>query len=139
MHINYGYKYYKPNLDHAYIHVVKLNLQCIILCIYMLAWIVWHQLQLLCLACMTRCVTKATPFQFIDGNILKSCRIGLTNHTLPISHHIMPLVINVLRSGHRHTQTQTHILTRNQKRFQETWGVRASGLKSYHESLFMKL
>ena len=61
------------------------------------------------------CVTKATPFQFIDGNILKSCRMGLTHHTWPILHHIMPLVINALGGGH--TDTGTHILTHKQKRF----------------------
>ena len=63
-----------------------------------------------------RCVTKATPIQFIDGNKLKSCRMGLTNHTRPISHHITPLVINGLGGGH----TDTHILTHKQKQFQET-------------------
>ena len=58
---------------------------------------------------MTRCVTKATLFQFIDGNILKSCRMGLTNLTKPILHHITPLVINALGGGHKtHTETHTH-------------------------------
>ena len=57
--------------------------------------------------CTTRCVTKATPFQFIDGNILKSCRTGLTNHTQSISHHVTLLVINSL--GSWHTDTHTHI------------------------------
>ena len=46
------------------------------------------------------------PIQFINGNKLKSCKTGLTNHTRPISHLIMPLVINVLWG--RHTDTQTH-------------------------------
>ena len=31
----------------------------------------------LCLACATRCVTKATSIQFIDGNKLKSCKINV--------------------------------------------------------------
>ena len=73
-------------------------------------------------------VTKAMPFQFIDGNILKSCKTGLTNHTQPISHHIMPLVINALSGGQterqtdRQTdrQTHTHIPMHEQKQFQET-------------------
>ena len=51
-----------------------------------------------------RCVIKATPIQFIDGNKLKSCRTGLTNHTWPLSHPIMPLVINAFGAD-----TQTHI------------------------------
>ena len=41
--------------------------------------------------------------------------MGLTNHTQPISHHIMPLAINALRAD-----TQTHIPTCQQKQFQET-------------------
>ena len=56
---------------------------------------------------MTCCVTEATPIQFIDGNKLKSCRMGLTNHTWPISHNITPLVINGFGGRHR----DTHILT----------------------------
>ena len=61
-------------------------------------------------------VTKAMPIPFIDCNKLKSCRMGLTNHTQPISHHIMPLVINVLRGRHTHTHTdaQTKTILRNQ-------------------------
>ena len=54
---------------------------------------------------MTRRVTKATPIQFIDSNKLKSCRIGLANHTRPISHNITPLVMNGLGSGHTDRQT----------------------------------
>ena len=44
----------------------------------------------------------------------------LTNHTWPISHHIMPLVITALRGGHtdtdkhRHTYVQTKTISRNQ-------------------------
>ena len=55
------------------------------------------------------CVNKATPIHFIDGKKLKSCRMGLTNHTGPISHYIMPLV-NALE-----VDTQTHILMHDQK------------------------
>ena len=55
-------------------------------------------------------VTKATSIQFIDGNKLKSCRTGLTNHTWPISRCIMPLVINVLGGGHAtDRQTDTYV------------------------------
>ena len=54
---------------------------------------------------MMYCLAKATPIQFINGNKLKSCRMGLTNHTQPVSHHIMPLVINALEGGHTDTQT----------------------------------
>ena len=60
----------------------------------------------LCLACIMHCVTKATPIQFINSNKLKSCRMGLSNHTQPISHHINPQIINAL--GRRHTHTQTY-------------------------------
>ena len=74
---------------------------------------------------MTCCVTKVMPIQFIDSNILKSCITGSTNHTKPISHHIMPLVINALRADtqtHRQThtdrQTDTHIAMYKQKQFQ---------------------
>ena len=70
-----------------------------------------------------RCVTKAKPFKFIDGNILKSCRTGLTDHTQPISHYITPLVINALRVDvHTHTNTHTykaHILMHKQKDFKK--------------------
>ena len=76
-------------------------------------WLVRHQLRHVCLACMMRCVTSAMVLQFIDDNILKSFRMGLTNHTWPISHHIRLLVIIGLGVG-------THILMHEQKRFQET-------------------
>ena len=82
---------------------------------------------------MTRYVTKAMAIQFINSNKLKSCKMGLTNHTWPISHHITPLVINGLRGGH--TDTDTHIPIREQKRFQETrhaaFGC-LSGFKNRH-------
>ena len=60
------------------------------------------------------CVNKAMPFQFIDSNKVKSTRMGLTNHTWPISHHIVPLVINDLGGRHtdRHAHTHTHTHTR---------------------------
>ena len=45
---------------------------------------------------------------FIDGNKLKSCRTGLTDHIQHISHHIMLLVINGFGCGHTDTQTHTH-------------------------------
>ena len=87
--------------------------------ICLLLWLIRCQLQHHCLVCMMHCVTKTTPIKFIDGNKLKSCRTGLTNHTRPISHHITPLVINALRSD-THTQTHRHILMCQQKWFQET-------------------
>ena len=84
----------------------------------------------------TRCVTKAMPFQFIDGNILKSCRTGLTNHTRPISHHIMQLVINTLKGGHTdthtHTDAQTKMISRNQACV--TFGL-TPGLKIFRISI----
>ena len=40
----------------------------------------------------------------------KSHKTYLTDHTQSISHHIMLLVINTLRSGHTHTHTHTHTL-----------------------------
>ena len=43
-----------------------------------------------------------------DGKKLKSCRTGLTNHTQSISHHVIPLVINVLGGGHKHTHICIH-------------------------------
>ena len=70
------------------------------------------------------CVNMATPIYFIDGKchnykLIKSresCETCLTNHTRPISHHIMPLVINALGGGHTdtHTDTQTKAISRNQ-------------------------
>ena len=59
-------------------------------------------------------VTKAMPFQFIDGNKLKTYKMGLTNHTWPISHHITPLVINGFTGGHTHTDARTKTISRNQ-------------------------
>ena len=63
----------------------------------------------------THCVTNATPFQFIDGNILKNYRMGLNNHTRPISHHITPLPINALGGGHTDKQTDRHTYQRVSK------------------------
>ena len=59
--------------------------------------------------------TKAKPSQFINGNILKSCRMALTNRTWSILHHITPLVSNALRG--RHIQIP---MCKKQKQFQET-------------------
>ena len=74
------------------------------------------------------CVTEAMHIHFINGNHhIKQLRAGeshktcLINHTQSKSHHIMPLVINVLRvdtqtltqiqtQKHRHTHTQAHKL-----------------------------
>ena len=81
-------------------------------------WLVQHQFLLLCLACTMHCVTKATSIQFINGNKPNSCRMDLINHIRPISHNIMPLVINDLGGEH------TRIPTCKQKLFQEsshTW------------------
>ena len=67
---------------------------------------------------MVHCVAKATPIQFIDGNKLNSFRTGLTNHTWPISYHIMLLLINVLEGRHTdactHTDMQTKMVARSQ-------------------------
>ena len=69
---------------------------------------------------------------------IKSCRLArecvficetcLTNCTRPISHHIMPLVINALRGGHTDTQTHTHtyIPMCEPKQFQENRCVQLS-------------
>ena len=73
------------------------------------------------------CVTKATPIHFTDGKChikqLKSgkSRTYLTNHTLSISHHVMPLVINSLGADtHTHMHTcrcaQIKAISRNQVR-----------------------
>ena len=54
------------------------------------------------------------PFHFIDSNILKSCRTGLTNHTWSTLHNIMPLVINGLQMDtqtDRQTDRQTYTHT----------------------------
>ena len=70
---------------------------------------------------MIRCVTKDTHFQVIDGNILKSRKTCLTNHTWSISLHTMPLVINVLGADTQTDKhTHTHMLTSKQKRLQGT-------------------
>ena len=61
------------------------------------------------------CVTKAMPINFIDK--LKSYRTTLTNHTVSVSHHIKPLVINALGSE----RTQTHILTCDFKKLGACW------------------
>ena len=65
-----------------------------------LLWLVRRLLWHLFLTCY---VTKAIPFQFIDGNILKSCRTDLTNYTWPISYHITRLVRQTHRQTDRHT------------------------------------
>ena len=65
----------------------------------------WH----LCLVCMMRCVTKPMPIQFIDSNKLKSCRMGLTNHTWPMLHHITPLFINAFEGRHTDVHTYRHV------------------------------
>ena len=54
----------------------------------------------------------------------KSHKTCLTNHTGSISHHIMPLVINV------HGKTYTHISKHKQKQFQETRRVWFKKVKS---------
>ena len=74
-----------------------------------LLWLVWHQLWHLCLACTTRFVNKSTPFQFINGDILKSRKTCLTNHTGPISCHwlLMPSRRMHIHTTHAHTQTHT--------------------------------
>ena len=79
-----------------------------------------------------RCVTKAMPIQFINGNKLKSCRMGLTNHTGPKSHYVMPLVINGLGDKH----TDTHIPMRKQKQFQETRRMQPLAVRAWFKKLF---
>ena len=54
---------------------------------------------------MTRCVTKTTLIIFIDGNKLKSCRMGLTNHTWPISRHWLLMADT---QSHTHTYQCTN-------------------------------
>ena len=44
--------------------------------------------------------------------VIKSHETCLTNRTRPISHHIMPLVINALRDGHTDTHTNTDARTK---------------------------
>ena len=68
------------------------------------------------------CVTKDMPIHFIDGkchikqlNAGKSRKTCLANHTWPISHHIMPIVINALKDGHTHRHTQTVIVVSQHK------------------------
>ena len=70
------------------------------------------------MACTTHCITKATPIRFINDKCYikqlkaeKSRKTCLTNHTWPISHHIMPLVINA-HGADTQTDRQTHIDTR---------------------------
>ena len=68
---------------------------------------------------MTWHVTKTTPIHFIDSKChIKQLKV---EKTLSISHHIIPLVINVLRVGihtHRHTDTHIHTET-NQNNFKK--------------------
>jgi len=54
----------------------------------------------------------------------------LTNHKSSISHHIMALVINNLRSGHTHTHTHTNILTLRTKVFSRNQS--RAGLRMVH-------
>ena len=77
-----------------------------------------------------RFVTKAMPIQFIDGNELKSCRMGLTHHTWPILCCITPLVINSFGDEH----TNTHIPTHEQKRFQVTRHVRPKAMHTWFKN-----
>ena len=70
---------------------------------------------------MTWCGTKAMLIHFIYGKChikqmksRKSCKTCLINYSWSISHHIMPLVINVL-GGRR---TQTHITAHEPKQIQ---------------------
>ena len=70
---------------------------------------------------MMCCVSTAMPIHFLDDKCHlkelkaeKSCETCLTNRTWPISHYIMPLVINALIGGN------THIPTGEPKQFQET-------------------
>ena len=93
--------------------------------IYLLLLLVWHQIQHLFLVYTMHCVTKATPIYFINGKKLKNYRSGLSNHAGPISHHIMTMGINFVDGGQ--TDTQIHILTHEQRQFQETRHARACG------------
>ena len=69
------------------------------------------------------------PIHFVDSKChikqlkaVKSHKTCLTNHTQPISHHIMPLVINSLG-------VDIHIIpTHESKQFQETRHAQACGL-----------
>ena len=67
------------------------------------------------------CVTKVTLVYFIDGKCHikklngKSRKTCLTNHTWPISHHIMPMVINALRGTHTCIHMYAHASTSGAK------------------------
>ena len=61
---------------------------------------------------MTRCVANAMPFQFVDGNILKSYKTGLPKHGL---YHTIPCHWLLMPSGvDAHTDTHAHARTRTQ-------------------------
>ena len=51
--------------------------------------------------------------------------MGLTIHTRPISHLIMPLVINAFKGGHTDRQTDTHTYRCMNKNDFKKPGVRA--------------
>ena len=76
---------------------------------------------------MMRCVTTAMPIQFINGNKLKSCRLGLTNHTQPISCHWLlthsgtdtQTDRQTDRQTDTHTHTHTHTLMHEQNDFKK--------------------
>ena len=116
------------------LHICPLNYITKALCliaitryfICLLPWLVRVNYDIFAWCAQCNVLLRPRPNQFINGNKLKSCRTSLTNHTRPISHHIMPLVINALGGGH----TDTHIPTCKQKRLQETSpAATAPGLK----------
>ena len=87
---------------------------------------------------MMCCVNMATPIHLIDGKCHIKLKAGkshetcLTNCTWPISHNIMPLVINVL--GGRHTD----IHTPNQSNFKKP-GMRGLCLRMPGLKILKKL
>ena len=92
----------------------------------------------------------AILIHFIDGKchsykVIKSRESRetcLTNHTRPISHHIMPLVNYALGDGHTDTDTctdiHTHILMREPKQFQETRHVRPLATRAWFNMVGIK-
>ena len=71
--------------------------------IRLLLWLVWHQLQHLCLACTTCCVTKTMSIHFINGKChIKHKLLSTTNYQLPILNYTFVNVLLPLTYSHMH-------------------------------------